>query len=81
MTIANDTAQPAEPALLTADETARYLRLHVDTLRPLLAQGAIPGAGKVGGVWRVRRAKLDEALDAGTLVPGQGPPRKRGRRR
>ena len=43
---------------LTVEEAAQYLRLHRDTVRKLLRQGAMPGQ-KIGKQWRVPRAALE----------------------
>jgi hypothetical protein len=86
VTIANDTTQPAEPTreVLTLRELAAWLRLSEDRVQRACAAGQIPGAGKLGGdrgAWRIHLPTLREAMASGSLVPGQGPPRKRGRRR
>jgi excisionase family DNA binding protein len=67
-----------EHDLLTCEEAASHLRLHVRTVGRLLNQGKLPGV-KVGRQWRLRRADLDAYLaggtppqreDAGGPVPG-----------
>ena len=50
-----------EHDLLTCEEAASYLRLHVRTVGRLLNQGMLPGV-KVGRQWRLRRADLDAYL-------------------
>ena len=47
-----------EHELMTCEEAATYLRLHVRTVGRLLKQGKLPGV-KVGRQWRLRRADLD----------------------
>jgi len=47
--------------ILTADETANYLKVDVKTVYRLVKQGKIPGR-KVGGNWRFRKDVLDEWL-------------------
>lgn len=47
--------------ILTADETANYLKVDVKTIYRLVKQGKIPGR-KVGGKWRFRKDVLDEWL-------------------
>ena len=47
--------------ILTADETANYLKVDVKTVYRLVKQGKIPGQ-KVGGNWRFRKDVLDEWL-------------------
>lgn len=39
-------------ALLTAEETAEFLRMHPSTVRRLLRQGKLPGS-RIGRDWRV----------------------------
>ena len=48
----------ARKQVLTTEETARYLRLHVKSVYRLLRKGMIPGR-KVGGRWRFHRAALE----------------------
>ena len=50
--------------ILTADETADYLKVDVKTVYRLVKQGKIPGR-KVGGNWRFRKDVLDEWLANG----------------
>ena len=47
--------------ILTADETADYLKVNVKTVYRLVKKGEIPGR-KVGGKWRFRKDVLDEWL-------------------
>lgn len=44
--------------ILTVQETAKYLRLHLMTTYKLLRDGAIPGK-KIGGQWRCWRGDLE----------------------
>lgn len=46
---------------LTADEAARYLRVHGDTIRDWCRTGQLP-AIKAGRQWRIKRADLDAFL-------------------
>jgi excisionase family DNA binding protein len=46
-------------SILTLDELAAYLKIGKRTLYGLAAKGKIP-AFKVGGVWRFRRAEIDQ---------------------
>jgi len=55
-----------EHDLLTCEEAASYLRLHVRTVGRLLNQGMLPGV-KVGRQWRLRRADLDAYLRGASL--------------
>ncbi len=48
-----------EAQVLTAEEAARYLRLHVKSLYRLGKDGKIPGQ-KVGGRWRFHRDALEK---------------------
>jgi excisionase family DNA binding protein len=50
------------PDVLTADETAQYLRFSVATVYRLAQAGEIPAA-RIGRVWRFQRELLDEWLN------------------
>lgn len=78
---ANDALPVLLPEVLTAEETATFLRLSTDATYVLLAQGKVPGAGKVGGAWRVHRKTLEAAFGDGSLVPANDTPRKLPRKR
>jgi len=54
-------ANAKESALLTAEEAAKHLRVHVKSLYRLAKKGKVP-ARKVGGQWRFHRQTLDEWL-------------------
>jgi len=43
----------------TAEEIAKYLRIHPYTLRRLAREGKIPGF-KVGGQWRFRKDEIEK---------------------
>lgn len=45
------------PALLTPNEVADYLCIHINTVYKLIHQGVLP-AFRVGKSWRIRRADL-----------------------
>lgn len=47
--------------VLTAEEAARYLRLHVKSIYRLVRAGKIPGQ-KVGGTWRFHADALEKWL-------------------
>lgn len=47
--------------VLTAEEAARYLRLHVKSVYRLVKKGKIPGQ-KVGGTWRFHADALERWL-------------------
>ena len=59
-----------EHDLLTCEEAATLLRLHVRTVGRLLKQGTLPGV-KVGRQWRLRRADLDAYLAGGASPRGK----------
>ncbi|HXG51783.1 MAG TPA: helix-turn-helix domain-containing protein [candidate division Zixibacteria bacterium] len=50
--------------LLTAEEAAKYLRLHVKSVYRLAKQGKIPSR-KVGGTWRFHRHAIETWLTKG----------------
>jgi excisionase family DNA binding protein len=52
-----------EPALLTIDEAARYLRLSRAKVYSMAARGELPSV-KMGRSVRVRRERLDAWLDS-----------------
>jgi excisionase family DNA binding protein len=54
--------------LLTPEESAVYLKMHVDSVRRLLRSGKVPGV-KIGGAWRVRKIVLDALLAVGLNAP------------
>ena len=51
----------ASDELLTPQESAKYLKMHVDSVRRLLRTGKLPGK-KVGGGWRIPKGVLDAML-------------------
>lgn len=53
--------EPKQLTLLTAEEAANYLRLHVKSLYRLAREGKIP-ARKVGGQWRFHSESLNNWL-------------------
>jgi nitrogen PTS system EIIA component len=60
-----------QPDIMTLEEVAQYLRVSERTIYDWAQKGDLPG-GKIGTVWRFRRADIDKWLD-GKL--GQGGPR------
>ena len=48
-----------ELATLTLKEVARLLRISIKSARTMASSGKLP-AFRVGGVWRIRRAALDQ---------------------
>ena len=50
-----------EDELLTPEESAAMLKMHLDSVRRLLRQGKLPGV-KVGGAWRIPRSTLRDML-------------------
>ena len=53
------------PEYLTIDEVCELLQLGKRTVYELARTGRLPGAAKIGGQWRVNRAKLAAWLEAG----------------
>ena len=53
--------QTMEEELLTPEESAAFLKIHIDSVRRLLRQGKLPGV-KVGGGWRIPKSALTEML-------------------
>ncbi len=51
----NDTHPPSMPEVLTVAELALLLRMNEKSTYDLVAKGKIPGATKVGRIWRVHR--------------------------
>ncbi len=49
--------------IMTLNEVAKYLNIHVMTLYKLTREGRVPAA-KIGGQWRFKRDVLDEWLEA-----------------
>jgi len=45
--------------ILTAEEVAKYLRIHPYTVKRLARTGKLPGF-KVGGQWRFRKDDIDK---------------------
>jgi excisionase family DNA binding protein len=56
--------------LLTAEEAAKHLRVHIKSLYRLAQQGIVP-ARKVGGQWRFHVQALDEWLKTSDEDPPQ----------
>lgn len=55
---------PDESSVLTLEEAASVLRIAPSTARSLAARNELPGAFKLGGQWRVRKARLIEFIDS-----------------
>jgi excisionase family DNA binding protein len=53
------------PEYLTIDDVCELLQLGKRTVYELARTGRLPGAAKVGGQWRVNKAKLTAWLEAG----------------
>jgi excisionase family DNA binding protein len=51
--------------LLTPEESAAYLKMHVDSVRRLLRNRKLPGV-KVGGSWRISKSILNAVLAGST---------------
>lgn len=45
--------------MLTAEEVAKYLRLHPYTIRRLAREGKLPGF-KIGGQWRFKKESFEK---------------------
>jgi len=52
--------------LLTIPEAAEMLHLHPETIRLWIRQGRLPGAMKLGRLWRVRLSTLTAWMDEAT---------------
>lgn len=52
------------PAILTAEECAEFLRVHLNTVKRLLYDGELPGA-KVGRQWRIDKRELRTYIEGG----------------
>jgi excisionase family DNA binding protein len=52
-----------QPEFLKPRDVQRVLRISQHTCYDLLNSGAIPGAAKVGGTWRVRRSDIERMFD------------------
>ncbi|MEI7705714.1 MAG: helix-turn-helix domain-containing protein [Deltaproteobacteria bacterium] len=52
---------------LTVDEAAALLRIHPKTAYRLALRGRLPGALRVGGHWRVSRARTRVQAQQGVL--------------
>ncbi len=52
-----------ESAYVSPEEAATYFGLTPETIRRLCRAGKIPGARRVGGVWRIPRSFLQEDAD------------------
>ena len=46
--------------VMTTQELAEYLRVHITTILRLANIGEIPGAFKVGALWRFHVEKIDD---------------------
>ena len=47
------------PAIMTVEQVAKHLRLHIGTIRQLARDGEIP-AFKVGKLWRFKKELLEQ---------------------
>ena len=56
--------------LLTPEEAATYLSLHVETVRKMARQRRIP-CSKIGRYWRFRPADLDDFMARGGTLNEQ----------
>ena len=49
--------------ILTAEEVAKYLRLHPYTIRRLAREGKLPGF-RIGGQWRFNRSQMNILINS-----------------
>lgn len=70
-------AADAGPEFLTIAEAAAWLRFNPKSFTELVGRGEVPGASKIGGVWRIHRPTVVASFQ------GQigASPAKKGRRR
>jgi excisionase family DNA binding protein len=64
------------PAIMTVQELARYLRVHVMTVYRMIQRGDLPAA-RVGRGWRFRRDQVDRWLkgrEINSHTDGERPP-------
>jgi excisionase family DNA binding protein len=61
----------ATDELLTPEESAKYLKMHVDSVRRLLRTSKLPGK-KVGGGWRIPKSALVEMLRSDVPATAKG---------
>ena len=55
--------------MFTINDAAEYLHIHRITLYRLLRENAVPGAFKVGRVWRIPRAGLEQLMASKAAPP------------
>lgn len=60
--------------MMTSEEVAKILRLDKRTVQYHAKQGNIPGAVKIGKMWRFNPEKLREWLEAGQPMPPRKTP-------
>lgn len=49
--------------VLTAEEVAKYLRIHPYTVRRLAREKKLPGF-RIGGQWRFNRSQIDDIVNS-----------------
>lgn len=64
----------AEPAVITIEELAGLLRVSLPTAYAAVARGQVPGAVKVGRVWRLHRETVVRWMAQGCAPPHGGKP-------
>ncbi len=52
--------------IMTIDEVALYLKLHIKTTYRLVKNGKIPGF-KIGGSWRFNKNEIDDWISRGGM--------------
>jgi excisionase family DNA binding protein len=56
---------PPDPAVLTIEELAGFLRVNHKTVRDAIARGEIPGVRRIGGTFRIYRDAVISWLSTG----------------
>jgi len=64
-TTASPDAPPSDPAVMTIEELADFLRVNHKTVREAIARGEIPGVRRIGGTIRIFRPAVVDWLSAG----------------
>ena len=57
-----------EEEVLTPEEAAAFLKIHVGSVLRLCRQGKLPGV-KIGGGWRILKSALSEMLTVAVKKP------------
>jgi excisionase family DNA binding protein len=54
-----------KPEIMTAEQVAEWLQVDISHVQRLARKGEIPGAQKVGYLWRFRRSALENWFNSG----------------